>query len=146
MKIKEIGHIAFTCKDLDASIAFYTQILGLEEVFHLTYEDGGTKREGDPRWIVYLKVNDGNYIELFNGQDATEEEIADGNKFNYSHFCVIVEDLKSVREEIIAKGAPIDTDLQMGPDNSYQMWTHDPDGNRIEIMQYTDRSYQITGR
>ena len=25
------------------------------------------------------------------------------------------------------------------------MWIHDPDGNRIEIMQYTDESFQITG-
>ena len=25
------------------------------------------------------------------------------------------------------------------------MWIHDPDGNRIEMMQYTDESFQITG-
>ncbi len=33
----------------------------------------------------------------------------------------------------------------MGSDHTYQFWVTDPDGNRIEIQQYTDRSAQITG-
>ncbi len=25
------------------------------------------------------------------------------------------------------------------------MWVHDPDGNKFEIMQYTDKSFQVVG-
>jgi hypothetical protein len=32
----------------------------------------------------------------------------------------------------------------MGVDNSRQAWIKDPDGNDIELMEYTDRSLQTT--
>ena len=31
-------------------------------------------------------------------------------------------------------------------DNTWQMWSHDPDGNKIEFMQYTEKSFQLVGR
>ena len=43
-------------------------------------------------------------------------------------------------------GAPIDTPPKMGLEHTYQMWSHDPDGNKIEFMQYTPESWQLVGR
>jgi lactoylglutathione lyase len=31
----------------------------------------------------------------------------------------------------------------LGGDQSYQAWLADPDGNRIELHQFTDKSLQI---
>ncbi len=56
--IKGIGHLAFTVKEMDASLHFYCDILGFKKLFELNTTD-------DQPWIVYLKVSDGQFIELF---------------------------------------------------------------------------------
>ena len=33
------------------------------------------------------------------------------------------------------KGAPIDVEPKQGGDKNWQAWTHDPDGNKIELMK-----------
>lgn len=37
------------------------------------------------------------------------------------------------------------TDKKMGWDNSWQAWITDPNGIKIELHQYTDKSSQIVG-
>lgn len=37
-------------------------------------------------------------------------------------------------------------DISLGIDNTWVMWMKDPDGNPFEIMEYTDKSYQVIGR
>ena len=53
--------------------------------------------------------------------------------------------LFAARKELEARGVTFDTQICKGPSETYQMWTHDPDGNRFEIMQYTEKSYQLVG-
>ena len=48
--ITGIAHNAFRVEDLDASIDFYTQILGLKEAFRLVHDNG------EP-FLVYLQIN-----------------------------------------------------------------------------------------
>ena len=43
--------------------------------------------------------------------------------------------------EIRAKGIAV-TDPFLAMDESWQAWITDPDGNRIEIHQYTEKSWQ----
>lgn len=38
---------------------------------------------------------------------------------------------------------PFDTDIYKGPDGTYTMLVSDPDGNKIEFMQYTSESLQL---
>ena len=146
MTIREIGHLAFTCRDLDASIRFYKEVLGLREKFTLYYEDAGRRVEGDQRWIVYMEVGDGSFIELFNGLDASRPAVPGGENYNYQHMALILPDIQAGYRELLEKGAPVDEPPKLGCDGTWQMWSHDPDGNRIEFMQYTDRSYQLKGR
>lgn len=167
MKIKKFGHLAFNCKDQKKSVAFYRDILGCSEKFSLTYGDmaesvrEGAKARGikipefiikmlakdkDRVWITYLELADGEYIELFDQKGARKKRVPNHTHLNYQHFSLIVEDIHALKEELIAKGVAIDTDISLGIDNTYQMWIHDPDGNKIEFMQYTDSSMQIIGR
>ena len=44
-------------------------------------------------------------------------------------------------------GAPyIDSEIELGLENTWVFWMHDPDGNKFEIMEYTKDSYQVVGR
>lgn len=146
MRIQQFGHLAFTCRDLDVSLRFYKEVLGLKEKFCLNYEDTNRQVDGDQRWIVYMEVGDGSFIELFNGRDASSPAVPTGEDYNYQHMALIVPDIHAAYNELVEKGAPVDAAPGLGCDGTWQMWSHDPDGNRIEFMQYTDRSYQLYGR
>ena len=40
-------------------------------------------------------------------------------------------------------GAPQDDAPKQGADFNWQCWTHDPDGNKIELMQLSEESPQM---
>ena len=48
-------------------------------------------------------------------------------------------------EQLVAAGVVPDTEISKGPSETYQFWVSDPDGNKFEIMQFTDKSYQVVG-
>ena len=165
-KILRIGHVALRCKDLETTVSFYRDVLGCPVKFRLTfrewlnfrkiqaaekgetlteeYVDGLAKR-GDETWIAYMDLG-GQFIELFDAEGATIEAIPDGRFFNYQHVSLELDDIHDFTEKIREKGAPIDSEPSLGLEHTWQMWSHDPDGNKIEFMQYTDRSYQVVGK
>ena len=51
-------------------------------------------------------------------------------------------------KELIEKGEEdiIDVKPQFNCDHTWAMWFHDSDGNRIEVHQYTKRSFELIGR
>ena len=58
------------------------------------------------------------------------------------------EGIDAIREavrELESRGLTFDTKLSKGPSETWQIWAHDPDGNKFEIMQFTDKSWQVTG-
>ncbi len=149
MKVKELGHLALKCRDLKRSERFYTDVLGFERKFSLKYSDRLPAEQGsdpDREWIVYLKVSDRLFIELFDPEGADKSGVPDWQTFNYQHLALIVDDIFEAERELRLHGAPIDSKPELGIDNTWQMWSHDPDGNKIEFMQYTDKSYQLVGR
>jgi len=130
--IKGIGHLAFRVSDLERSLNFYCNILGLKEAFRL-YNDAGEL------WIVYLKINRDNFIELFPHRG---EISSDYEKASYQHLCLVVDDIGSTLKELSGRGLEIKGVPTQGKDGNYQYWITDPDGNRIELMQIMPNSLQ----
>jgi catechol 2,3-dioxygenase-like lactoylglutathione lyase family enzyme len=58
--IQRMGHLAFDVADMDKSLHFYCDILGLTHAFDIADD------HGQP-WIVYLRVSGLPFIELFYG-------------------------------------------------------------------------------
>ncbi|NLM62026.1 MAG: VOC family protein [Clostridiales bacterium] len=162
MKIKELGHLAFRCRVLDESVRFYRDVMGFEKAFDLYYGDlldslkdrrdldkaylESLEKMRDKVWITYFKMPNGTFIELFDGAGASKLNVPGNEDFNYQHMSFVVEDIFAACEELKSKGVPIDSEPKMGMEHTWQMWTHDPDGNKIEFMQYTERSFQVVGR
>ena len=167
MRIKQFGHVAFRCKDLNESLAFYREKLGFKEKFYLTYSDyiEAMKRSAasagvpvnqqaidrifpkrDKIWIVYVELGNGSFIELFDKDEATKANPPKNENFNYRHLALEVEDIHALKAELESRGVMIDSGPTLGVEGTWQMWTHDPDGNQIEWMQYTERSMQLIGR
>ncbi len=166
MKIRQFGHVAFRCSDLNASLAFYRDQLGFPEKFRLTYADFAEavrrsaetagepvnqafvdklNARGEDIWIIYLELGNGSFIELFDREDATKLNPPGNDSFNYLHFALEVEDIHTLQRELKEKGVEIDRGPTLGVEGTWQMWTHDPDGNQVEWMQYTEVSRQLIG-
>ncbi len=127
--ITGLAHACFTAEDLDASIDFYCNKLGLKQAFDFINDRG-------ERFGVYLHVGGRSFIELFTGQVES-----DGAKGSYRHICLEVDDIETSVEQFKAAGVEVEP-IKTGSDHSYQAWLTDPDGNRIELHQYTPQSKQ----
>jgi catechol 2,3-dioxygenase-like lactoylglutathione lyase family enzyme len=127
--IRGLAHICFRVSDLEASLAFYRDHLGLKPAFDFKDERG--------RCVgVYLHVGGRSFLELF-AADAVEE----APHQSYQHFCLEVEDIEGTAKGLRSRGIEV-TAVTMGADGSWQAWLSDPDGNRIELHQYTPQSLQ----
>ena len=60
------------------------------------------------------------------------------------HFCLEVDDMDAAIADIEKAGITV-TGQKAGCDQSLQAWIEDPDGNRIELHQYTPTSAQKIG-
>lgn len=167
VKIKMISHLGFNCKDIHKTLAFYRDIMGCKVKFTLTYGDMGgaviaeaeaagnkvpgyakwLQKMGDKLWCVYLEWSEGSFIELFSIVGANKRRVPGNRDLNYTHYSLEVDDLKAFREAIIARGGAkyIETPIVKGMDNALQMWMHDPEGNRFELMEYLPDAMQKVG-
>jgi lactoylglutathione lyase len=130
--ITSIGHIAIRVKDIDRSLDFYVGKLGFAEMFRLD-------RDGK-LWIVYLRITDDQYLELF--PDAVGEQSPPEDTVGLNHFCLTVDDINAVVADIERQGIPLFRPKKFAIDGNWQAWIKDPDGNRIELMQMGDDSKQ----
>ncbi|MCL1913010.1 MAG: VOC family protein [Eubacteriaceae bacterium] len=123
MGILGIGHNGFVVGDLEKSIEFYRDILGFE-----------VEREMDrpERKIVFLKICDGQSIELFSG--GNEKAQKSESTIGFAHTCLIIEDMDKSMEELQAKGVEI-TGVRRRDDGSGAFIVKDPDGNEFEMSQ-----------
>ena len=135
VQVRGLAHAAFNVSDMEKSIRFYEDILGFEKAFELK-----SLITGEP-WIVYLHAGGSQFIELFYG-GLKYQEYKDEN-IGYSHLCLEVEDIHEFADRIINAGMMLDSPVTLGVDKNWQCWTHDPDYNRIELMQMEEDSLQI---
>ncbi|WP_460321788.1 lactoylglutathione lyase [Alkalibacterium psychrotolerans] len=122
-------HTCVRVKDLDKSLTFYKDILGLEEVRRLDYPDYKFT-------LVYLALP-GDEVELeltYNYDQEEPYELGNG----YGHIAIGVENLENTHEEYSQAGHDV-TDLKGLSDGAASyFFIKDPDGYKIEIIQLTD--------
>jgi lactoylglutathione lyase len=131
--VTAIAHVALRIADIDRSLDFYVGKLGFAEMFRLD-RDGRL-------WIVYLRITDTQYLELFPGGDG---EWAPGpNEIGPNHFCLEVNDIDAAISELADKGVSLIQAKKKAVDGNNQAWIEDPDGNRIELMQMSEECLQL---
>ncbi len=141
--IRQLAHLCLMSHQLPAMIAFYRDGLGLPIKFSLQHDDGTA-------FGHYFEAGHMSFIEIFDrpgaakqwGRDAAEKQRPHaGSHFN--HFCFEVQGLEQYLATLEARGLKIDRPVKVGMDHSKQAWIHDPDGNVIELMEYTPKSMQF---
>lgn len=156
MKFNEIMHLSFYTDNMDAMRDFYENKLGLKATIIMRYEaylnqpnkgawaERAVTRPKDIAYI-FIELAPGQYLELFPRADHQQEHEVPDTRLGYSHFALMVDDIFEAREELVKAGVEIDIEPNKGQSETWQMWIHDPDGNKFEIMQYTPLSLQHKG-
>ena len=133
--IKGLTHVAVRVRDIEESIRFYRDTLGLPEQFRLTSDQGGIR-------LVYIRVGQRQYIELFPGAEGPHQMVKTAAPV---HICLEVDDIRATYQELSARGLEPTREPALGADRSWQFWAKDPDGNQIEFHQFTPESMQLQG-
>lgn len=138
--IRRLSHLCFMTNNLARQIAFYRDQLGFSVQFRFHNADG-------EEFGAYLGCGDTTFVEIFDQVLAAKEwggevkPLHEGNRYN--HFCLEVTGLKELRETLRARGIDVGEMRTSHHDHSWQAWFSDPDGNRIELMEFTHRSRQL---
>lgn len=128
--------------------AFYCDALGARVRFRYRNQAGETIG-------AYFDLGGGTFVEIFDHADAHRrskspkplealEEPRDPWLSRYNHFCLQVEGLDAYVAGLVSRGVEV-TGRKTGNDHSRQAWIKDPDGNQIELQEYTAQSRQLTG-
>lgn len=152
-QIQGINHIALVCKDMERTVDFYTQTLGLNLTKKITLPDGGQH--------FFFDIGNGDALAFFWFPQAPEaspgiasvrqDAFQTGNiltahaSLNHLAFNVSVEKLEEYREKLVAKGVQVTpilhhADVPSGyvpePDESTfisSFYFFDPDGILLEF-------------
>lgn len=134
IKISELDHIVLNVGDIDRSLSFYTNVLGLKGERVEEFKAG---KVGFPS----VRINDGTIIDLFPTQQPVPQTGATKNSGNLNHFCMVVgaADFSGIVEylaahKIAVREGPVSRWGARGRATS--VYFLDPDGNEVEIRCY----------
>ena len=91
-KILGVAHLAVFVSDLAKARAFYEDFLGFEEPFTLPKSDGSVE-------IAFVKINDCQWIELFNRPSAGEGQL--------NHIAIYTDDADRMRDYLASQGVAV---------------------------------------
>jgi lactoylglutathione lyase len=118
-------HLGVRVSDLDRSLAFYRR---------LGYEVVGTVPGTPLGDLAMLKLPDDEFVTLELVAGADTGKIQRGS---LSHFVISVGSMEAALSELAARGLSVEP--PRSPDGSGEQltaWIADPDGNRIELVQW----------
>jgi lactoylglutathione lyase len=119
-------HFGLRVADLERSLAFYTAV---------GYEVVGSVPETPFGHLTMLKLPDDDFVTIELVHDPSNSEVAIGTGLN--HFVIQVASMDATVTELAASGVDADTPGSPdGPEDFRRTWITDPDGNRIELVQW----------
>jgi len=120
-RVLGVAHMALFVSDLQKARAFYEDFLGYQEPYVLKREDGTDR-------IVFIKINDRQYIELF-----AESPRQDGH---LNHISFLTDSAHDMRDYLASRGIKVPDKVGKGRIGNLNFNVVDPDGHTVEIVQY----------
>ncbi len=130
VRVRKIGHVGLYCRDLDAMVRFYTEVLG--------FGISDTNEKG----MVFLRFGTDHHSFVLARMDAGERSRAPGPT-PIQQIALEVEDLetlKRIRKHLVAAGAKVLGPIKHeGPGSDYTFDFEDPEGNRLQFFSDMDQ-------
>ena len=123
-----ILHTMLRVGDLDRSLAFYTEVLGMRLLRRMDYPDG----QFTLAFVGYQDEQDGAVLELTHNWGTEHYELGAG----FGHVAVEVDDAYAACERVKARGGKVAREAGPMKHGSVVIaFVEDPDGYKIEFIQ-----------
>jgi lactoylglutathione lyase len=121
-------HTMIRVGDLDKSIAFYTEVLGMKLIRRKDYPDG----KFTLAFVGYGGEDDHTVIELTHNWDTKSYDLGNG----FGHLAVAVPDAYKACEDVKKRGGTVTREAgPMKHGTTVIAFVADPDGYKIEFIQ-----------
>ncbi|AXF21675.1 lactoylglutathione lyase [Burkholderia pyrrocinia] len=121
-------HTMLRVGDLDRSIKFYTELLGMKLLRREDYPEG----KFTLAFVGYEAESTGTVIELTHNWDTPAYDLGNG----FGHLAVAVEDAYAACDKIKAQGGKVTREAgPMKHGTTVIAFVEDPDGYKIEFIQ-----------
>jgi lactoylglutathione lyase len=123
-----ILHTMLRVGDLDKSIAFYTDVLGMKLLRKSDYPEG----KFTLAFVGYQPESEGAVLELTHNWDTPKYDLGNG----YGHIALEVDDAYKACEAVKARGGKVTREAgPMKHGTTVIAFVEDPDGYKIEFIQ-----------
>lgn len=139
-----VRHAGLVVRDLERSLAFYRDIIGLKVRARMT-ESGEyiEKVVGIPGAVLEwakLECPEGSLVELIEYKKgmgpAEENEKASADRRGFSHVAFTVRDIEDMYRTLNGRGFHCNNPPETSPDGLVKvMYCHDPDGIIVELVE-----------
>jgi len=121
-------HTMLRVGDLDASVAFYTEIFGMQLIRRKDYPGGRFTLA----FVGYGDESDTTVLELTHNWDTDHYDIGNG----YGHIAIAVDDAYAACEKIKQLGGNVVREAgPMQHGSTVIAFVEDPDGYKVELIQ-----------
>ena len=126
-------HTMLRVGDLERSLTFYTEVLGMRLLRRKDYPDGRFTLA----FVGYGDESDTTVLELTHNWDTSSYEIGTG----YGHIALGVDDIQATCEAMAAKGGRVVRPPgAMKHGTTVIAFVEDPDGYKVELIQLASRA------
>ena len=126
-------HTMLRVVDLDKSIAFYTEVLGMQLLRRKDYPTGRFTLA----FLGYGPESEQTVLELTHNWDTSSYELGDA----YGHIALGVEDIRSTCAAISGKGGRVVREPgPMKHGSTVIAFVADPDGYKVELIEMSSRA------
>ena len=139
--IKDVRHMGIVVSDMEKSLKFYRDLLGLK-VKSLVDEEGKfldnmLAHENVKNKVAKLYAKNGNaLVELIDSKSYGNKKDRDFFTIGASHFALTVDDLNETYDYLIKNGVKFTAPPQQSPDGFAKVtFCEDPDGTLIELVE-----------
>jgi lactoylglutathione lyase len=122
-----ILHTMIRVGDLEKSIAFYTDVLGMKLLRRKEYPDG----KYTLAFVGYGEESEGAVIELTYNWGVASYELGTG----YGHVAIAAGDIRKTCEAVAAKGGKVVYGPALHGEATWIAFVEDPDGYKIEFIE-----------
>ena len=126
VQVRQIDHVTFVVKDVEASRRFYVGVLGMTEVARPAFSFGGAWFQAGATLIHLIEEHDRS------GPAGYPVEVLVRSSRNH-HVAFGVADAHDAARQLKARGFPLLDDAKLRPDGAVQVFVVDPDNHVIEL-------------
>ena len=125
IRVKTLDHVTLVVNDLEASRAFYCDLLGMQQVDRPGFSFNGSWFQAGETQIHLILEHDES------GASGERTDLVKSSRNR--HFAFEVDDGHAAGDALKARGVPILSGPKERPDGAVQVFVVDPDGHVVEL-------------